>query len=68
MQEENKLASKYQAIIASAQIEFDGETYTLAALEVKTMIKIEILVNVQCKPIGDGMTNMLKKSVKFMIN
>lgn len=36
MQEENKLASKYQAIIASAQIEFDGETYTLAALEVKT--------------------------------
>ncbi len=28
MQEENKLASKYQAIIASAQIEFDGETYT----------------------------------------
>lgn len=68
MQEENKLASKYQAIIASAQIEFDGETYTLAALEVKTMIKIEILVNVQCKPIGDGMTNMLKKLVKFMIN
>lgn len=36
MQEENKLASAYQALIASAQIEFDGQTYTLAGLEVKT--------------------------------
>lgn len=36
MQEENKLCSKYQSIVASAQIEFDGQTYTLAALEVKT--------------------------------
>jgi M3 family oligoendopeptidase len=35
MQQENKLASSYQALVASAQIEFDGETYTLAGLEVK---------------------------------
>lgn len=32
LQEENKLASAYQALIASSQIEFDGETYTLASI------------------------------------
>ena len=36
LQLENKLASSYQALIASAQIEFEGNTYTLASLEVKT--------------------------------
>lgn len=36
MQLENKLTSKYQALLASAQIPFDGEVYTLPALEVKT--------------------------------
>jgi M3 family oligoendopeptidase len=35
MQEENKTASEYQKLIASAQIEFDGKTYTLAGLEEK---------------------------------
>ena len=36
LQKENKLTSEYQALIASAQIEFDGQMYTLASLEVKT--------------------------------
>lgn len=36
LQTENKLTTKYQSVIASAQIPFDGETYTLAGLEVKT--------------------------------
>ena len=35
LQTENKLASAYQQLIASAQIEFDGQTYTLAGLDVK---------------------------------
>ena len=35
MQKENKLASEYQKLVASAQIEFDGKTYTLASLEEK---------------------------------
>lgn len=35
MQEENKLASAYQALVASADVEFDGEHYSLAGLEVK---------------------------------
>lgn len=35
MQEENKAASDYQKLIASAQIEFDGKTYTLAGLDEK---------------------------------
>lgn len=35
MQEENRLASEYQKCIASAQIEFDNETYTLASLGAK---------------------------------
>lgn len=35
LQDENKLASAYQQLIASAQIEFDGQTYTLAGLDVK---------------------------------
>ncbi|RDW15588.1 M3 family oligoendopeptidase [Oceanobacillus chungangensis] len=33
MQKENKLASEYSKLKASAQIEFQGETYTLAQLE-----------------------------------
>jgi M3 family oligoendopeptidase len=32
MQKENKLSSEYQQLVASAQIEFNGETYTLAQL------------------------------------
>ena len=32
MQEENKLTSEYEKLIASAQIEFDGGTYTLSQL------------------------------------
>ena len=32
MQKENKLASDYSKLVASAQIEFDGETLTLAQL------------------------------------
>lgn len=35
IQEENKLASSYQNLIASAQIELDGKTWTLASLEEK---------------------------------
>lgn len=35
IQEENKYASDYQKLVASAQIEFDGKTYTLAGLEDK---------------------------------
>ncbi|MCR4939163.1 MAG: M3 family oligoendopeptidase [Treponemataceae bacterium] len=34
MQEENKLASKYNRIRATAQIDFDGKTYTLPKLAV----------------------------------
>lgn len=36
MQEENRLMTKYQALIASAEIPFDGEIYNLSSLEVKT--------------------------------
>lgn len=36
MQLENKLTSQYQALLASAQIPFDNEIYTLPGLEVKT--------------------------------
>lgn len=32
LQEENRLVSEYQKLIANAKIEFDGETYTLASL------------------------------------
>ncbi|OCN06163.1 M3 family oligoendopeptidase [Erysipelotrichaceae bacterium MTC7] len=32
LQEENRLVSEYEKLIAKAQIEFDGETYTLASL------------------------------------
>lgn len=39
MQEENRLASAYQKLIASAQIEFDGSTYTLAGLGAKLQDK-----------------------------
>ena len=35
LQEENRLSSKYQALIASAEIEFDQEKYNLSSLEVK---------------------------------
>ena len=35
LKKENKLASEYQKLVASAQIEFDGKTYTLASLEEK---------------------------------
>lgn len=35
LQEENRLTSSYQKLVASAQIEFDGKTYTLAGLEEK---------------------------------
>lgn len=35
MQEDTKLATQYQALIASAEIPFDGETYTLASLQKK---------------------------------
>ncbi len=35
LQEENVLSSKYQKLIASAQIEFDGEVYNLSSLESK---------------------------------
>lgn len=35
LKEENKLASDYQKLIASAQIEFDGRVFTLAGLEEK---------------------------------
>lgn len=37
MQEENRLTSAYQKLIASAQIEFKGDTYTLASLSAKTV-------------------------------
>ncbi|MGM9960712.1 MAG: M3 family oligoendopeptidase [Allobaculum sp.] len=33
LQEENKLASRYQNVVASAQIDFNGEVHTLASLE-----------------------------------
>lgn len=33
MQQENRLESEYQKLIASAQISFEGKTYTLASLE-----------------------------------
>lgn len=36
MQEENRLMTKYQALIASAEIPFDVEIYNLSSLEVKT--------------------------------
>lgn len=36
MQEENRLMTKYQDLIASAEIPFDGEIYNLSSLEVKT--------------------------------
>ncbi|WP_317396131.1 M3 family oligoendopeptidase [Faecalicoccus pleomorphus] len=36
MQEENRLMTKYQALIASAELPFDGEIYNLSSLEVKT--------------------------------
>lgn len=36
MQEENRLMTSYQALIASAKIPFDGEIYNLSSLEVKT--------------------------------
>lgn len=39
MQEENRLTSAYQKLIASAQIEFDNETYTLAGLGAKLQDK-----------------------------
>ena len=32
MQKENKLTSDYSKLVASAQVEFDGETLTLAQL------------------------------------
>lgn len=32
LQEENKLVSEYQKLVASAQVEFDGGTYTLSQL------------------------------------
>lgn len=35
LQEENRLVSEYQKIIADAKIDFDGETYTLASLGAK---------------------------------
>lgn len=35
MQEDAKLQSAYQALVASAQIPFEGETYTLASLQKK---------------------------------
>lgn len=35
LQEENRLVSEYQKLIADAKIEFDGETYTLASLGAK---------------------------------
>ena len=35
LQEENEAAGKYQELAASAQIDFDGKTWTLAALEEK---------------------------------
>lgn len=35
LKEENKLASAYQKLVASAQIDFDGKTWTLAGLEEK---------------------------------
>jgi M3 family oligoendopeptidase len=37
MQEENKLASQYGKLLASAQIEFDGKTYTLSQLTPLTL-------------------------------
>lgn len=36
MQEENRLMTKYQALIAIAELPFDGEIYNLSSLEVKT--------------------------------
>ena len=35
LQEENRLASKYQSLIASAEISFEGKIYNLSSLEVK---------------------------------
>ena len=35
LQEENRLVSEYQKLIADAKIEFDGKTYTLASLGAK---------------------------------
>ncbi|MCG4878265.1 hypothetical protein L0N00_17690, partial [Eggerthella lenta] len=35
LQEENRLQSSYQKLIASAQIPFDGDVYTLSELGVK---------------------------------
>lgn len=35
LQEENRLVSTYQKLIAGAQIEFDGQTYTLASIGAK---------------------------------
>ena len=32
LQEENKLVSEYQKLVASAQVEYEGETYTLSQL------------------------------------
>lgn len=39
LQEENALCSKYQTLIASAEIQFEGNLYTLASLEVLTYDK-----------------------------
>ena len=39
LQLENKLASEYQKLIASAKIEFDGKTYNLAGLSALTQSK-----------------------------
>ena len=39
LQLENKLASEYQKLIASAKIEFDGKTYNLASLSALTQSK-----------------------------
>lgn len=38
MQEENKLTSKYDKLIASAQIPFEGEVYTLSQLSPKKQV------------------------------
>lgn len=43
LQEENKLVSEYEKLIASAKIEFDGETYTLASLGAKMEDKDELV-------------------------
>ncbi len=68
LQEENKLTSEYSKLVASAQVEFQGKTYTLANWGLSPNIRIDPFEKKRWRQEQAFSRSIAKHSIPYMIN